>query len=115
MNESSIEKKLKEELKFLQNKFHKGYELTLKYLPWEIRYSQNDKPLSGEVNGNIILIYDDKEEIAISTLHHEYIEYLLNPLIKDYLDIINHQNKLLTQLLCKRKEDVVERLTKSLQ
>lgn len=115
MNKSNIEKKLNEELIFLQNKFNKGHELVLKYLPGEIRYSQNDKPLSGEVNGNLILIYDDKEDRAISTLQHEFIEYLLTPLIKDYLNIINNQNKLLTQLLCKRKEDVVERLTKSLQ
>ena len=115
MTKNNNDKKLKDELKLLQNKFNAGHELTLKYLPNEIRYSQNGNPLSGEVNGNIILIYDDIEARAIATLHHEFIEYMLSPLIKDYIDIINHQNKLLTQLLCKRKEDVVERLTKSLQ
>jgi hypothetical protein len=114
MTKKCIEKRLEEELKILQNKFDAGHELVLKYLPNDIRYSQNGKLLSGEVNGNIILIYDNKEDLAISTLHHEFIEYLLSPMIKDYLDIINTQNKLLTQLLIKRKEDVVERLIKSL-
>lgn len=115
MTRSSIVKRLKEELKLLQNKFNVGHELILKYLPNEIRYSQNGKLLSGEVNGNLILIYEEMEVKAIATLRHEFIEYILSPLIKDYLDIINNQNTLLTQLLCKRKEDVVEKLIKSLQ
>lgn len=115
MNNRKVDEKLKEELKILQNKFNNGHQLTVKHLPGEIRYSQNNKPLSGEVNGHLILIYDDDEARAIETLYHEFIEFILSPLINDYLDIINIQNKLLTQLLRKRKEDVVEQLTKSMK
>ncbi|MCK5562414.1 MAG: hypothetical protein KAJ51_17570, partial [Thermoplasmata archaeon] len=63
-----VDEKLKEELKVLQNKFNAGHELTVKHLPGEIRYSQNGNALSGEINGYLILIYEDKEARAISTL-----------------------------------------------
>ena len=56
MKNSKVHEKLKQELKFLQNKFNKGYELTLKYLPNEVRYSENNKPLSGEIVHDIIII-----------------------------------------------------------
>ena len=115
MNKSSIDKKLKEELKSLQNKFNKGHELTLKYLPNKIRYSENNKPLAGEVVNDIIIIYEAKEEKAIQTLYHEFIEYLIIPLLKDSFYIISYQNKIITQLLLNKKEDIVEQLSHSLR
>ena len=115
MNKSSIEKKLKQELKFLQNKFNKGYELTLKHLPGEIRYNENNKPLAGEIINDMIIIYDAKEEKAIATLHHEFLEYLIIPLLKDSFYIISYQNKIITQLLLNKKEEIVEQLSHSLR
>ena len=115
MNNRRVEKKLKKELKFLQDRFQAGHSLTVKHLPGEIRYSLNNRPLSGEVCGRLILIFEEDEVKAIETLHHEFIEFILFPLIKEYIEIINIQNKLLSQLLYKRKEDVVEQLTKSLK
>lgn len=115
MNKSSIEIKLKEELKFLQNKFHKGYELTLKYLPNEIRYNDNNKPLAGEIVNDIIIIYEAKEAKAIQALYHEFIEYLIIPLLKDSFYIISYQNKIITQLLLNKKEEIVEQLSNALR
>ena len=115
MNKSNIEKKLKEELKFLQNKFNKGHELTLKHLPNEIRYNENNKPLAGEVVNDIIIIYEAKEEKAVQTLYHEYFEYLIIPLLKDSFFIISYQNKIITQLLLNKKEEIVEQLSNSLR
>jgi hypothetical protein len=63
-----FKKRLKEELKSLQQKFNAGQELSLKYLPNEVRYSQFGNILSVEVDGNGILIYDDKLEKAITPL-----------------------------------------------
>ncbi|MCK5562082.1 MAG: hypothetical protein KAJ51_15895, partial [Thermoplasmata archaeon] len=62
MNKSSIEIKLKEELKRLQNIFNAGHLLCVKHLPNEIRYNHSGKPLSGECQANIILIYEPEEE-----------------------------------------------------
>ena len=115
MKKGSIKIKLNEELKFLQNKFNKGYELTLKYLPGEIRYNENNKPLAGEIINDMIIIYEAKEEKAIATLHHEFLEYLIIPLLKDSFYIISYQNKIITQLLLNKKEDIVEQLSNSLR
>ncbi len=115
MNKNRVDEKLKEELKSLQNKFNAGHELTIKYLPDEIRYSENNKPLAGEIVSDIILIYEAKEEKATAALHHEFLEYLITPLLKDSFYIISYQNKIITQLLLRKKEDIVEQLCNSLR
>lgn len=115
VNNRRVEERLKDELKILQDKFHTGHSLTVKHLPGQLRYSQYNKPLSGEIKGNLILIYEDDEARAIETLHHELIEFILFPLIKEYIEIINIQNKLLSQLLYKRREDIVEQLTNAMK
>ncbi len=115
MKKDRVDEKLKKELKFLQNKFHKGHELTLKYIPNEIRYNENNKPLSGEIVNNIIIIYEAKAEKAIATLHHEFLEYLIIPLLKDSFYIISYQNKIITQLLLNKKEEIVEQLSNALR
>jgi hypothetical protein len=110
-----IEHAIKKELVRLQNIFKVGYELTVKYTPNGVRYSQHGKLLLNEVNSNVILIYEDSKEKAIATLYHEFMEWMISPLIKSYLDVINGQNKIIiTQLLCNKKEDVVDKLIKSL-
>jgi hypothetical protein len=114
MVRNRVEETLKKELKKLQKMFDACHELTLKYLPGEIRYSQNGKPLSGEVSGNVILIYEDKEDKALSTLYHEFVEYLITPLIGRYLDVINYQNKIISKFLSDKKEEIVERFAKTL-
>jgi hypothetical protein len=115
MKKNRVDEKLQKELKSLQNKFNKGHELTIKYLPNEIRYSENNKPLAGEIVNDIILIYEAKEEKAVQTLYHEFFEYLIIPLLKDSFYIISYQNKVITQLLLNKKEEIVELLSHSLR
>ncbi len=107
--------KLNKELNRLQNIFNTGYNLSVRYLPNEIRYSENGKPLAGEVVNDIIIIYEAKEDKAIDALHHEFLEYLITPLLKDSFYIISYQNKIITKLLLNKKEDIVEQLCNSLR
>jgi hypothetical protein len=109
-----VERALNKELRRLQHIFQTGTELKILYRPGEIRINQMGKDLSGEVNGSFIIIYELDRKRAISTLYHEFVEYMIMPLIKDYLDIINGLNLQITSLLVKRKEEVVERFIKSL-
>jgi len=110
-----VEVALNKELRRLQQIFQIGVELKILYRPGELRINQSGKPLSGEISGNFILIYEQDQMRAISTLYHEFVEYMILPLIQDYLDIINGLNCQVTLLLVKRKEEVVERFMKSLR
>lgn len=115
MSNEKIEQRLKEELLHLQNRFGKGFGLSVRHLPNKVRYNENGRVLSGEINGDLVLIYEDKLDKALLTLNHEFIEYLIIPLIRGYLDVINYQNKIITKLLCDRKETLVESLIRPLQ
>ena len=120
-----IKQRLKDELKKLQSNFNKGYDLTVTFLPDTIRYSQNGKPLAGEVRGTVILIYESKEEAAIQTLFHEFVEAVfVAPLLKHCYSIMHDQQEMLKQkenmlivkneiihkLLMQLKENVVDSL-----
>ena len=115
ITKKSVEIALNKELRRLQGIFRIGTELKVLHKPGETRINKNGKPLSGEISGDFILIYEENKEKAISTLYHEFIEYLIMPLIQDYINIINSQNQSITELLVKRKEEVVERFMKSLR
>ena len=114
IKKNPVELALNKELRRLQQIFQTGTELKVLYRPGEVRINQSGNPLSGEISGNFILIYEKDRERAISTLNHEFVEYMIMPLIQDYLDIINGLNQQVTSLLIKRKEVVVERFMKSI-
>jgi len=109
---------LREELQRLKILFDKGHSLSVVHLPGEIRYSEG-VVLSGEVQGDIILIYESTEEKAISTLYHEFIEaVLIVPLVKQCYKVMHHQQKMLAEkdeiihrLLMQSKESVVDGLS----
>ena len=92
-----------------------GHELTLHHLPGEHRTGQNRTTISGEVQGKTILIYDEDEKEAVKTLYHEFVEYIISPIIQQHMDVINHQNKIISQLLYSKREEVVERLCGGLE
>jgi hypothetical protein len=110
MKKNNVYERLNEELKFLQNTFNKGYNLSLKFLPDQVRYNENNKPLAGEIVNDIIIVYEAGEEKAVQVLYHEFFEYLIIPLLKDSFYIINYQNKIITQLLLNKKEEIVDQL-----
>ncbi|MCK5560160.1 MAG: hypothetical protein KAJ51_06185 [Thermoplasmata archaeon] len=130
MKMGSVEERLKEELKRLQNIFNAGHSLTVKHLPNKIRYNKLGKTLCGECQGNIILIYEPEEEASMNVLYHEYIEAIfIVPLVKKYYEVLHNQQKMLAykdkmlaekdevihQLLMQFKEDTVEALSNQIR
>ena len=116
---SEIKQRLKDELKKLQTLFSRGHSLTVTHLPGKIRYGENGGVLGGEVQGSVILIYEDREKLAITTLHHEYVEAcFIVPLMRDCYRVLQHQRKviaekdeLIHQMLMGKKEDTVNGLS----
>ena len=103
---------LENELNRLKEVFQSGYELSVKHLPDEVRVNDRGRVLSGEVQGNLIIIYESEKNKAQSTLYHEFIEYcFIVPLMRDYMRVIRHQDKVIKDLLLSRKEQTVESLT----
>ena len=114
-----IKQRLKDELKKLQSMFNLGYDLTVVHLPGKIRYGENGGLLHGEVKGSVILIYEDREDQAIETLCHEYIEAcIIYPLMRDCYSVMKHQQTviamqkdLIHKFLMSKKEAAVDALS----
>lgn len=70
--------------------------------------------LSGEVKGQAIYIYESGVEKAIEVLRHEVLDYMVSQAIEPYKDFTNALVKLLNQKAYERKEEVIEKLSKSL-
>ena len=109
---------LNDELKKFQNVFCMGYELEVSHLPCppnEFRTSKEGKPLSGEVIGNMIFVYESDKQKALKTLCHEFFEKLISTHCEKYIRIINSQNQIISSLLYDDKENLIEILMKPLQ
>jgi hypothetical protein len=98
--------KLEDELNRLKRKANYGYELKVVWLP---NYSSK---LSGEVKNGTIHIYEPKEDEAIKTLRHEFIDYMIGQAIELYKIIVNKLIQLLNETAYEKKENVVEALLK---
>ena len=111
-----IKKRLQAELRRLQTIFGRGHSLSVVYLPDRITYGQNGGILRGEVQNNGILIYESKEEAAIQTLYHEFIEAVyIVPMVKHCYEVMQAQQKMLMvkdeiihKLLMQVKENTVD-------
>ena len=115
---SEIKQRLKNELKKLQSMFNRGYDLTVTYLPDNIRYSKNGKLLHGEVQGSCILIYDAKPEAAVQTLYHEFIEAIfIVPMVKHCYEVMQHQRKMLMQKeqMLIEKDEIIHKMLMQLK
>ena len=85
---------LESELQRLKDMFHRGHDLTVRHLPGQIRTGENGGVLAGEVQNMMILIYEDIEDKAISTLYHEFVEAcFIVPLTRNFYRVINHLQK----------------------
>jgi len=72
-------------------------------------------PLSGEVKGNVIVIYDSDMERALETLRHEFLDYVISHEIEEpYKELINRLIDAFESVMYKRKERVIERLMAAL-
>ena len=97
---------LTKELEFLKRRLNLGHELTLKWLPGE------KDGICGEVKENVILIYEDNETKALETLKHEFLDYIISKTIEPYEKIANKLIGLVNEEAYRRKEKLVEVLTK---
>jgi hypothetical protein len=87
LDDAGVEAKLRRELKRLQQKTQRGYELDgVVWLPGKKVLNPEGQPLAGEVKGRVVYIYDDNDPVF--TLKHEFFEYLLSKDKKPLMDLI---------------------------
>ena len=103
-----VQERLEEELERLKQATGMGQGLRVAWMP------SVDTPLSGEVRGEKVLIYEHDEGKALKVLQHEVVDYLVSQAIEPYKDITNRLIKHVTEDAYRRKEKVVEALTRLL-
>jgi len=69
--------------------------------------------LSGEVKGQVIHIYEPDLGKAIEVLRHETLDYIVSQAIEPYRDVTKALIKIINDKAYKRKEEVVEKLSRS--
>ena len=94
----------------LKNLLGLDYDLVIEWLPGHVKESCG-KPLSGEVLGNVIYIYDDEIDEALKTLKHELIDLSISELIRCYQEMCNLLIKKINYDAYKKKEKLVKTLT----
>ena len=102
----SFEPRLREELENLKRMTGLGSGLSLIWAP------DSCNPLSGEVKGSTMYIYDVIERKAMDTLHHEFLDSCISKAIQPYRQVTNTLIKLLNENAYKQKEEIVEGLRK---
>lgn len=109
----SVEEQLNLELRSLQGKVRRGYELgNVCWLPGKQIRNPEGKLLDGEVKPPIVYIYTEKEPVF--TLKHEFACYLLN---RDKAPLIDLVSKLLAHIMYshyKNSEELADTLAKLL-
>lgn len=106
LDQVGVQTKLEEELKRIQGKLRLGLALRVVWMP------NADGGLSGEVKGKDILIYEENEGKALDTLCHEILDYCISQAIEPYKEVTNWLIKMINEDAYKRKEKVVEALTR---
>jgi len=104
--ELGLEGKLESTLECLKQTLNLGYELQVKWVP------NRDGKLSGEVKNECIYIYEEKEDEALETLVHEFLDYALSKTIEPYKQVTNKLITLINEEAYKRKEKLTESLSK---
>jgi len=113
--ECDVKSRLEEELKRLQNIFGLALDLHVVWAPGHVKYNVDGNPLSGEVRGNVIVIFDEDPEMALETLKHEFLDYVISHEIEEpYKDLINRLIDVFESVMYKRKERIIERLMAAL-
>jgi hypothetical protein len=104
----NLKSKLETELGRLKCVLELGHHLKLKWSP------NNDGKLSGEVKGDCIYIYEEKESQALETLRHEFLDYAISQTIEPYKEVTNRLISVINEEAYRRKEELVERLVQAL-
>lgn len=104
-----IEVRLEEELERIKKKSGLGHELGVRWIP------NPNSDRQGEVKGSTIYIYDKDVNEAILTLKHEFIDhYITREVVKPLIEYVNMQKRIIEGLVYRRKERLVEGLSKLL-
>ena len=104
-----MQKCLDEELERLRQATGMGYDLGVRWVP------DGNSKLSGEVMGDVIYVYDEGEAEALETLKHEFIDHSISKdVVEPLVEYVNMQKSLIERLIYKRKENLVNKLTKLL-
>jgi hypothetical protein len=101
---SRTQKRLGEELEQLMKASGLGRGLTVTWMPLA------DKPLSGEVKGCTIFIYELDEGEALKTLRHEFLDFLVSQAIEPYRRVTNALIKMVDEDAYQAKEKAVDAL-----
>jgi hypothetical protein len=96
--------KLEKKLKRLKNVSRKGLELSLVWQP------NKGGPLSGEVKGKTVYIYEADEEKALDILEHEFVDYLVTTASEFYKMLSKSLMKVINEMAYLHKEEIVESL-----
>jgi len=99
---------LREELERLKRLSGLGLDLNLVWAP------DSGSALSGKVKGGTIYIYEKGEGKAMDTLRHEFLDFCVSQAIDPYRRVTNTLIKLLNDDAYKRKEQIVEALSRLL-
>jgi len=105
------QKKLHNEFSKLKRILGMDGDLRLDWIPRR-EISKSGKELSGEVIGNVVFIYVEDYEEAVKTLRHELIDYCVSQAIEPYREVTNRLIKMINEDAYKRKEKVIEALTR---
>ena len=104
-----VQERLEEELERLKRIMSIGYDLKVRWMP------NAGSKLSGEVRGAVIYVYEKDEGEAVGTLKHEFIDHqITKEIVEPLVEYVNMQKSLLEKLIYKRKENIVESLSKLL-
>lgn len=99
-----MQKVLERELERLKKVSHHGQDLRVRWIPKE-------NPLSGQIKGSLIIVYDFDESVAVETLYHEFIEYIIIESIRPYREFANKMMELFNENAYVIKEKSVEGIT----
>lgn len=108
-SQADVQTKLESQLERIQEKLRLGISLKVVWMP------NADSDLAGEVKGNDILIYEENEGKALDILRHEILDYCISQAIEPYKEVTNRLIKVINEDAYKRKEKVVEALTRLLE
>ena len=103
--------RLQAEMKRLKNLLGLGYDLKIEWLPDHVKQSYG-KPLSGEVLGDVVYIYDAEIGEALKTLKHELIDLSISEVINCYREVCNILIKKINDDSYQKKEKLVKALTR---
>lgn len=104
VEEGAMRARLEYELEAMKRISKQGLELEVQWLPRE------DGPLSGEVKGDVIYIYESEEKKALDVLEHEFVDYLVAMGIDPFKLMVNSLIKLVNRMAYLNKEKSVEAL-----